>query len=73
MLDQGPPPLESLERFGWWAHVWHHVFTFYRADCILSDSEDDPLWQGPGPSEINIGMAKCHETDLNRHDEQISL
>lgn len=73
MLNRGPPPLESLERFGWWARVWHHVFTFYRADCILSDSEDDPLWPGPGPSEINIGMAKCHKSDLNCYDEQTSL
>ena len=55
MLDQGPPPLESLERFGRRADVWQCVFMYYRAACILSDNEDDPLWSSRGPREINTG------------------
>lgn len=73
MLDQGPPPLENLESFGWRADVWQHKFTYYRADCILSDNEDDPLWLSRGPREINTGMAKCHEADLKRFGVRISL
>lgn len=49
------------------------MFTYYRADCILCDSEDDPLWLSPGPREINTGMAKFHENDLKCFGEQISL
>ena len=64
MLDRGPPPLESPEIFGRCADVWQHVFTYYRADCILCDSDEDPLWLSPGPRGINTKMAKFHETDL---------
>ena len=60
-LDRGPPPLESLESFGCRTDVWQRVFTYYGADCILCDSQDDPLRLSPGPREINTGMAKFHE------------
>lgn len=40
------------------------MFTYYGADCILSDSEAYPLSSSPGPREINNWMAECHEANL---------